>query len=133
MATPSILKSSNTRTKLMRRDTAEILTRVFFVERSLIISQAGWITRVPRIEHKALLARALWEDAVAADTLRERVFELRYPRRDINLDLHTAIVGLVDEARNAPTPEAFVAGLVSVLKPAVLNALNTYNNDLNFP
>ena len=40
---------------------------------------AGWIPRVAPLEHKAELARTAWESALAADALRERVFELRYP------------------------------------------------------
>jgi hypothetical protein len=123
----NILKSDNDRFKLMRQDTAEILTRIFFIERSLIISQAGWVTRAPRLEDKAVLSRLLWEDSLAADDMRERIFELRYPRRDVNIDLHTAVVSLYDEARNAPSVEAFVMGMANVLKPALLEAYSSFN------
>ena len=122
-----ILTSDSSRSQLMWRDTAEILTRLFFVERSLIISQAGWITRTPRLEDKALLARLLWEDSLAAHNVRERIFELRYPRRDITPDLHSAIILLYDEGRNAPSVEAFVMGLARVLKPALLEAYQHFN------
>jgi len=38
-------------------------------------------TRLNDLEAKAELARTAWESALAADALRERVFELRYPSR----------------------------------------------------
>ncbi len=123
-----ILTSDSSRLQLMWRDTAEILTRLFFLERSLILSQAGWITRVPRLEDKALLGRLLWEDSLAAHDVRERIFELRYPRRDVNPDLHSAIIRLYDEGRHAPSVEAFVMGLARVLKPALLNAYRSFND-----
>lgn len=126
MSDRAILRGTPQRAKLMRRDTAEILTRLFFVERSLIISQAGWIPSVPKIEHKAALARFLWEDSLAADGIRNRIFELRYPRRDINLTLHMAPVSFYDEARNAPSATAFVLALATVLKPALRDAYRAY-------
>lgn len=118
----TLLKSHDERAKLMRRDTAEILTRLFFAECSLVIAQAGWIPSVATIEAKSLLARTLWEDSVAATNMRERILELRYPRRDVNPTLHTAIVAVFDEARNAPNAEAFMMGLARVLKPAMRKA-----------
>jgi hypothetical protein len=39
------------------------------------------IPQAPRLEAKAELAQSAWESALAADALRERVFELRYPSR----------------------------------------------------
>jgi hypothetical protein len=126
MSEIAILRSSTQRARLMRRDTAEILTRIFFVERSLIISQAGWIPSVPRLEHKAAVARCLWEDSLAADDMRQRIFELRYPRRDINLTLHTASNGFYEEARNAPSAVAYVLALATVLKPALRDAYRAY-------
>jgi hypothetical protein len=126
MTERAILRSSNQRAKLMRRDTAEILTRLFFVERSLIVGQAGWIPAVPRLEHKAALARCLWEDSLAADGLRRRIFELRYPRRDINLTLHTTPVAYYEEARHAPGAAAYVLALATVLKPALRDAYRAF-------
>ena len=81
METHALLKVDVSRARLMRWDTAEILTRLFFLERSLIVSQAGWLPTARRLDVKASLARTLWEGALTADSLQNRVFELRYPSR----------------------------------------------------
>jgi Protein of unknown function (DUF455) len=64
-----------------RLDTAQTLTRLFYRERAAVLACGGWIPRVAPLEQKAELARTAWESALAADSLRERVFELRYPSR----------------------------------------------------
>jgi hypothetical protein len=70
-----------TRELRVRFDTAQALTRLFYREQAVVLACGGWTPRVAAIEHKAELARAAWESALAADALRERVFELRYPVR----------------------------------------------------
>ncbi len=122
----TLLTGQTKRATLMRRDTADVLTRLFFVERSLIISQAGWVPNVALLEGKATLARMLWEDAVAAESMRQRIFELRYPSRVISPELHQPVLNFFEEARHAPTPEAFVLSLAQVLKPALQQAYQTF-------
>lgn len=124
--TPPLLRAISPRAQLMRRDTAETLTRLFYLERSLILSQAGWLPAVERLEVKAALARMLWEDAVTADGLRNRVLELRYPSRVIAPDQHQQVIALFDAVRNAPSQEAFVLGLAQVLLPAIWAAYAAY-------
>jgi len=126
MKTAPLLRAESPRTQLMRRDTAEILTRLFYLERSLIISQAGWLPAVERLDTKAALARMLWEDAVAADGLRNRVFELRYPSRVIAPDQHQRAIGLFDAVRDAPGQEAFLLGMARVLLPSLGAAYAAY-------
>jgi Protein of unknown function (DUF455) len=70
-----------TRDLRVRFDTAQALTRLFYREQAVVLACGGWIPRVAPLEHKAELARTAWESALAADALRERVFELRYPVR----------------------------------------------------
>ncbi len=123
---PPLLRAISPRAQLMRRDTAETLTRLFYLERSLILSQAGWLPAVARLEVKAALARLLWEDAVTADGLRNRVLELRYPSRVIAPDHHQAAIALFDAVRNAPGQEAFLLGLAQVLLPALCTAYTAY-------
>ncbi|MFO7632586.1 MAG: hypothetical protein R6W76_08610, partial [Caldilinea sp.] len=126
MTAPALLRAEASRALLMRRDTAEILTRLFYLERSLIISLAGWTPAVERMETKATLARILWENSVAADRLRNRVLELRYPSRVVAPDKHRSAIALFDAARNAPSQEAFVMGMADVLFPALRAAYQTY-------
>ena len=64
-----------------RVDTAQVLTRFHYVERELTLACGGWIARTPQLETKAALARMAWQCGLAADALRARVFELRYPSR----------------------------------------------------
>jgi len=65
----------------MRFDTAQILKRFFFCERSLLVSQAAWIPAVAPLDIKTGLARFIWQSAETANALRNRVFELRFPSR----------------------------------------------------
>jgi hypothetical protein len=64
-----------------RLDTAQRLTRLFYRERAIVLACGGWIPFVAGLEEKSELAMTAWESALAADALRERVFELRYPSR----------------------------------------------------
>lgn len=126
MKTPALLKVDAARARLMRYDTAEILTRLFFLERSLILSQAGWAPTVTSLDAKGVLARSLWEASVAADAFRNRVFELRYPSRLIAPEAHRAIIAVFDAARDAPGQEAFVLALADVLLPAMRRAYEQF-------
>jgi uncharacterized ferritin-like protein (DUF455 family) len=64
-----------------RVDTAQALTRFHYLARAVALACGAWIAGTPRLEDKALLARLAWEQSLAADAFRERVFELRYPVR----------------------------------------------------
>jgi uncharacterized ferritin-like protein (DUF455 family) len=110
----------------MRLDTAEILKRFSFCERSLIISQAGWLAGIASFEAKTTLPRFFWQDAMTAHALRERVLELRYPSRLIEIGDDAPLIAVFDESINAPSPEAFILGLARVFKPALLAAYNEY-------
>jgi len=97
-----------TRVLRIRFDTAQALTRLFYREQSVVLACGGWTPRVAPLDHKAELARTAWESALAADGLRERVFELRYPSRFLDEqaeepaaaspdDLRTLVAGLRDD------------------------------------
>jgi uncharacterized ferritin-like protein (DUF455 family) len=70
-----------TRELRVRLDTAQTLTRLFYRERAIALACGGFVPFAAPLEQKAELARTAWECALAADALRERVFELRYPSR----------------------------------------------------
>jgi hypothetical protein len=70
-----------TRDLRVRLDTAQALTRLFYREQAVVLACGAFTPRVAPLEHKAELARTAWESALAADALRGRVFELRYPTR----------------------------------------------------
>jgi len=64
-----------------RVDTAQELTRFHYLARAVALAAASQIPHAPVLEEKAELARVAWEQTLAADAFRERVFELRYPVR----------------------------------------------------
>jgi uncharacterized ferritin-like protein (DUF455 family) len=92
-----------TRDLRVRVDTAQALTRLFYAEQAVVLACGGWIPRVAPLEHKAELARTAWESALAADALRERVFELRYPVRFLDEQAETLTVATPDELRSLVT------------------------------
>ena len=59
----------------------------------------GWIPHVAPLETKAELGRVAWESALAADALRERVFELRYPSRFLEEQVEQVEVATPDDLR----------------------------------
>lgn len=121
-----ILPGKQERAQWMRIDTAEILKRFFFCERSTIISQAGWLAGIASFEVKTTLPLFFWQDAVTANSLRERVFELRYPSRLMEIGEDAPLVAVLDENLNAPSAEAFVLALARVIKPSMLAAYREY-------
>ena len=120
------LTIKNERAQLMRYDTAVILKRFFFCERSLLISEAGWIAGTAPLLLKIKYAKMMWEDAQAADAMRTRVFELRYPSRLMSKEGEEPLIQFLDEARNAPNALAFYLSLAELFKPAMANAYREY-------
>jgi hypothetical protein len=88
----------------MRRrvDTAQELTRFHYLARAVALACAGWIAATPRLEDKARLARIAWEQTLAGDAFRERVFELRYPLRVLDEWSDSSFDSLVDRAGELP-------------------------------
>jgi uncharacterized ferritin-like protein (DUF455 family) len=64
-----------------RIDSAQVLTRFHYLSRAIALACGGWIAGTPKLETKAALARVAWQQTLAGDAFRERVFELRYPVR----------------------------------------------------
>jgi uncharacterized ferritin-like protein (DUF455 family) len=109
-----------------RVGTAQVLTRFHYLERALVLACSGWIPAVPRLEQKAALARAAWQCALAADALRNRVFELRYPSRMLEAGADAPVIRVYEAAIDAPGPAAFLAGVQAVLCPALLEEYRTF-------
>ncbi len=114
------------RAQYMRLDVARVLKRFHFCERPLIIAQAGWLSSIAPIDIKIALPRHFWQDALTADALRTRVFELRYPSRMLEVGEDEPVVSVFEDAIDAPSALAFVRALEAVYKPALLHAYQTY-------
>ena len=121
------LLTSEQRARWMRFDTAQLLKRFFFCERSLLVSEASWIPAVAPLEIKTGLARFVWQSAETANCLRERVFELRFPSRLLEDEGNDhALIELFDAVRNSPTASAFLLSMGNILLPALRDAYQAY-------
>jgi hypothetical protein len=114
------------RAALLRLDSARVLKRLFHLERALVLACAGWIPGVGRLESKALLARAAWQDAMTADALRTRVFELRYPDRSLDEGSDASLVQVFEAAVHAPSGAGLLAALGRVYVPWQRAAYDAY-------
>jgi hypothetical protein len=111
----------------MRLDTAQLLKRFFFCERSLLVSEAAWIAAIAPLEIKTGLARFIWQGSESAHALRNRVFELRFPSRLLEEEgADRALVQMFDWVRNSPSVPAFLLSLGKVLLPALHDSYRDY-------
>ena len=123
------LLTQQQRARWMRFDTAHLLKRFFFCERSLLIAEASWIPAIAPLEIKTSLARYAWQSAETANSLRERVFELRFPSRMMEEEgSDRALVTLFDAVKDSPSVPAFLLSVGRVLLPAMRDAYQSYLN-----
>jgi uncharacterized ferritin-like protein (DUF455 family) len=121
------LSSPQSRARWMRLDTAQLLKRFFFCERSLLVSEAAWIPAIAPLEIKTGLARFIWQSAETAHALRNRVFELRFPSRlleEQGADL--ALIELFGAVKDSPSVPAFLLSVGTVLLPALRDSYREY-------
>ena len=115
------------RARWMRHDTAPLRKRFFFCERSLLTSEASWIPAIAPLEVKTSLARHVWQSAQTASSLRERIFELRFPSRVMEEeDTDRALIALFAAVRDSPSVPAFLLSVGRVLLPEMRNAYQSY-------
>ncbi len=126
MVEAAYLPGKQARAARMRMDTARILKRFFFCERALILAQSGWLAAIGNLDVKTILPRLTWENAMTADALRNRVFELRYPSRLMERGDDAPVIEVFEEAIHAPGAEALILALARVLTPALLAAYLEY-------
>ena len=105
------LSSTNARSRLMVPESAAVLKRFFFLQREIVLMQAGWIPGTAAWAAKLLLPELLWEDSTILRLLRERVLELRFPERRIVPGEDAELLSDWRAFRNAPDGIAFLAGL----------------------
>jgi uncharacterized ferritin-like protein (DUF455 family) len=123
----SFLSSLQPRSRWMRLDTAQLLKRFFFCERSLLVSEAAWIPAIAPLEIKIGMARFIWQSAETADALRNRVFELRFPSRMLEEQgADHALIELFGAIKNSPSVPAFLSCVGKVLLPALRDSYREY-------
>jgi uncharacterized ferritin-like protein (DUF455 family) len=111
----------------MRLDTAQLLKRFYFCERSVLLSCAAWIPAIAPLEVKTSLARFIWQCAETAHALRNRVFELRFPSRLLEEEgADQALIDLFGVVKNSPSVPAFLLCVGKVLLPALRDSYQDY-------
>ena len=125
--TSEFLSSPQPRARWMRFDTAQLLKRFFFCERSLLVSEAAWIPAIAPLDIKTSLARFIWQSAETADALRNRVFELRFPSRLLEEQgADHALIELFSAVKDSPSVPAFLLSIGKVLLPALRDSFQAY-------
>jgi uncharacterized ferritin-like protein (DUF455 family) len=111
----------------MRLDTAQLLKRFFFCERSLLISEAAWIPAIAPLAIKTGIAQFAWQGAETANALRDRVFELRFPSRILEEEgADHALIALFTAVKNSPSVQALLLSVGQVLLPALRDSYREY-------
>jgi uncharacterized ferritin-like protein (DUF455 family) len=123
----SYLKANQPRARWKRLDTAQILKRFYFCERSLVISCSARLPHVQSLEIKTTLPYFSWQNAKTANDLRNRVFELRFPSRLLEEQgADQPLATVFGFLRQAPTTGAFLGGLAEVALPALRDAYDEF-------
>ena len=121
------LSSQQPRARWMRLDTAQLLKRFFFCERSLLVSEAAWIPAIAPHDIKIGLARFIWQNTEAAHAIRNRVFELRFPSRMLEEQgADRALIELFGAVKDSPSVPAFLFSIGKVLLPALRDSYSKY-------
>jgi uncharacterized ferritin-like protein (DUF455 family) len=105
---------------------ANLLKRLYLVEREVMRALGAWHISIANWELKAATPRHLWHDSLHADALRGRVLELRYPKRDVDVDHDPHLVGFLEQLTRADSDAEFALGIYRVVKPALVTAYEGY-------
>ncbi len=124
---PKVIPASRTTAAHTRvSDASHVLKRFYVFERELMRAFAGWYIRTAHVELKFFLAGEEWLCVQHADSLRTRVLELRYPRRDVDKKWDAEVLALTTELMKANNLSEFLAGVYDVALPALLDDLDAY-------
>lgn len=114
-------------TNQMTVDTAaHILKRLYWAERELFRAAASRHAYIANWQAKKALPGHFWTDTLHADTLRSRVLELRYPRRDVDQEPPEALTGVLHELVKARSDAEILSAIYTVFKPALITAYEQY-------
>jgi uncharacterized ferritin-like protein (DUF455 family) len=107
-------------------DSGRLLKRLYLVEREMMRAIGAWHISVADWELKAALPHDWWQDSLHADSLRNRVLELRYPKRDVDSDHDPALIAFLESLTRATSEAEFALGIYDVVKPALIAAYQDY-------
>lgn len=92
---------------------------LYSIEVGLAALIGGWVPRTPELPPKLALARMVYEDAEHAQRLEERLGELRVAGDEVEA-LRRRVPAALMALERAASPVEFLAGLVRVVKPALV-------------
>jgi len=105
---------------------AALLKRLYLIEREQMRALAAKHVAIENWTAKNAMPRHWWLSSLHADALRERVLELRYPRRDVDKDHDKGLAAFLDELAKGEADAEFLCGIYQVLRPAVAAACREY-------
>src|SRR5215475_9919860 len=116
--------SSEPQSRITIDENVEYLKRYAFLERACMRTLAGWLPGVPEWEAKNQIGLHIWEASEAADTIYQRLRELRcyQPERDLSEGLLT----LAHELDNAQNSAELIATVYLVVRKALLDAYRSH-------
>jgi len=124
---PKVIRSSRATPQHTRvGDASSILKRFYIFERQLMRALAGWYIQTPGVELKFFLGGEQWLSSQHADSLRARVLELRYPRRDVDKKWDQDLLVFMDELLKAANLSEFLAGVYDVALAALRDEIQEY-------
>lgn len=109
----------------------ERLCRFAYVEQRFMRLLSSRIVSIPHMAVKALLARLQYEEALHADSWRNRILELRTNKSRLEKTPDPALEILFDEAEHLPDGYPFLSAVTHVLKPALCDAYRAYQAATN--
>ncbi|CAN5547596.1 hypothetical protein BH09CHL1_BH09CHL1_07770 [soil metagenome] len=110
-------------------DSANLLKRLYLTEREIMRTLGAWHISIANWELKLATPRDWWHDSLHADALRNRVLELRYPRRDVDSDHDPELVHFLGELAKARTDAEHARGIYEVARPALVRAYRAYESN----
>src|SRR5690606_37624521 len=108
---------------------SHMIKRLYFIERELMRTLAGYHVNISRWELKTLLPKHIWQDSLRADKLRTRVLEMRYPRRDVDQDHDPLLSRYLSSLIRCSNDAELLIGVYFVTKQALIDAYEAYLRD----
>ncbi len=105
---------------------AALLKRLYLIEREQMRTLGAKHIAIENWVAKNQLPRHWWVASRHADALRERVLELRYPRRDVDKDHDASLTAFLNELAKGEGDTEFLLGMYGVLRPALTAAYEEY-------
>lgn len=112
-------------------DNVDLMRRYNYAEARLYEISAAFLNPTPEWEVKCALSLHLYLDGEHSQSLRKRVSELRRPPLYLDKCPDDRLAALFDEALRAQNTVELLAGVYTVLRPALLDAYRRHMDETN--